>query len=722
MADLHYRTCCLCEAMCGVQIELKDGRITSIRGDEDDPFSKGYICPKATALQDLHEDPDRLRRPVRKKGNDWEEISWEEALSETAHRIHEIQEKHGRDALGLYVGNPNVHNLSTVMLAPLFLKTIRTKNRFSATSVDQLPHMLASYLMFGHQLLLGVPDIDRTDYMVIMGGNPLASNGSLMTAPGVRDRLKAIQSRSGRFVVIDPRRSETARIADEHHFIRPGTDALFLLAFVNEIFKIGPRLREFEGRSKGLQDLKEIAARYPASRCAGITGVSVEDIQRLAKEFMEAPSAAFYGRVGAHTQEFGGLVAWLIHCINVISGNLNRPGGTMFTLPAVDILQPLGGLGLGAGSFGRWKSRVRGMREFGGELPVSVLAEEILTEGPGRIRAMLTSAGNPVLSTPNGRQVERALGKLDFLVCLDMYINETTAHADIILPPVSPLERAHYDLALSLVSVRNQAKFSLPLFEPAPDARADGEILLDLVERIERLRGGRLSTGRLRAKALQALGVERLLDLGLRTGPYGGALGLRGISLSRLKKEPHGFDLGPLTPIKPGRLPYDREHIDLVPGDFVQDLKRLDAKLLDEGASQTKMILIGRRQLRSNNSWMHNSERLMRGKDRCTLMMHPSDAERLGLASAERVVVTSPVGEVDAPLEITDEVMPGVVSLPHGFGHAKKGVRLRVAQEKPGVSVNDLTDDQLIDELSGNAALSGVHVNVSRAKAIQAAE
>ncbi len=709
--------------MCGLQIELHDGQITSIRGDEADPFSKGYICPKATALQDLHEDPDRLRQPVRRNGTGWQKISWDEALDETASRLHEIQEKHGRDAVGIYVGNPNVHNLSTVMLAPLFLKTLRTKNRFSATSVDQLPHMLASYLMFGHQFLFAVPDIDRTDYMVILGGNPLASNGSLMTAPGVRDRLKAIQKRGGRFIVIDPRRSETAKIADEHHFIRPGTDALFLLGLLNEMFKIGARLREFEGRAQGLGELKEIAARFPSQRSEQITGISATETARLAKEFMNAPSAAFYGRLGAHTQEFGGLTAWLIHCINVVSGNLNRPGGTMFTLPAVDILQPLGGLGLGAGSFGRWKSRVRGKREFGGELPVGVLAEEILTEGPGQIRALLTSAGNPVLSTPNGRQVERALGKLDFMVSLDMYINESTVHADIILPPISPLEREHYDLALNLVSVRNTSKYSLPLFKPAKDARTDGQVLLALVERIERLRGGALSKGRLRAKALQKIGVERLLDLGLRFGPYGRAAGLGGgVSVSKLKKNPHGIDLGPLTPLEPGRLPYRREHIDLAPKDFVQDLERLEKRHLAKDGSARDIILIGRRQLRSNNSWMHNSARLMRGKDRCTLMMNPTDAERLGLAGAERVVVASSVGEVDAPPEITDEVMPGVVSLPHGFGHGREGVQLSVAREKPGVSVNDLTDDQLLDELSGNAALSGVSVKVRRAEAIQAAE
>lgn len=711
----HYRTCHLCEAMCGVEITLDGDRIHSIRGDEDDPFSQGHICPKGPALKDLHEDPDRLRRPIRRRGNDWEEIDWPTAFDEVAERIYGIQRRNGNDAVGLYVGNPNAHNLPSMLFAPMLLRGLRTRNRFSATSVDQLPHMFANFHMLGHQLLFPIPDLDRTDHLIILGANPMASNGSIMTAPDIRRRIREIRER-GKVVVIDPRRTETARVADEHVFLRPGTDAWLLLGMLHVIFDEGlQRLGRLADFTDGVDAIAAIAKEYPPERAAKQSGVDPETIRTLARELATTERAVLYGRIGTCVQEFGGLAAWLVNVVNVVTGHFDRPGGAMFTTPAVDVIKAAGGVGIGRGSFGRWKSRVRGLPEFGGELPVATLAEEILTEGPGRIRAMITMAGNPVLSTPNGRQLDEAFASLEHMVSIDFYLNETTRHAHVILPPVSPLERPHYDLVFHAVAVRNTANYSPPLFEPPEHGKHDGEIVLEILQRLEGLRGGRLSRRALEARAFKRLGVERILDAGLRAGPYGAgiagfkpkSLGPKGkLTLDVLKEDPHGVDLGPLMPALPERLPEGR--IQLAPAVLVNDLGRLR----ESEQREPSLVLIGRRQLRTCNSWMHNVPHLMKGKDRCTLMMHPKDAEAHGVAREARVKVQSRVGAVEVPLEVTDDIMEGVVSLPHGFGHGRRGVKLGVASEKPGESVNDLTDHEGIDELTGNAILNGVPVEV----------
>lgn len=722
----HYRTCNLCEAMCGVEVEIDGEHIVSIRGDERDVFSRGHVCPKATALKDLYDDPDRLKQPVRRVGDRWEPMSWDDAFTEVVNRVQKIQEEHGRDSVGVYLGNPNAHNFGTMVFGPPFLRALGSKNRFSATSCDQLPLMLASYFMFGHQLLFPVPDVDRTDFMMLIGANPLASNGSIMAAPGIKKRLEGISKRGGKVVVVDPRRCETARIADEHVFIQPGTDALFLLGLLHEVCATGIDLGRISDSVKNADRILEIAKAYPPAQSEAITGVPAETVKRLARELRAAPKAVLYGRVGACTQEFGGLCMWLINVLNAVTGNLDEPGGSMFSSPAIDVLGSVGGFGAGRGSYGRWRSRVRGLPEFGGELPSSTLAEEMLTEGEGRIRAMITIAGNPVLSTPNGGQLDRGFAALDFAVSIDFFINETSRHADIILPPVSPIQRSHYDLALYLTGVRNVTKYS-----PAPFKQKDGElddwqILTELSCRLAALRHGKLSKQYLTARATQKAGPERVLDLGLRLGPYGKRLNPfgTGLSLGKLKKNPHGIDLGPLQSTVPGVLPEQHGPVDLAPDLFVDDLERLRARFLKTGAAtaEGQLLLIGRRQLRSNNSWMHNSQRLMKGKPRCTLMIHPDDAERLGLRPGDDVTVSSRVGQVTAPAEITGDMMPGVVSLPHGFGHGRDGVQLSVATAKPGVSINDLTDDQLIDVLSGNAAFSGVPVTLKAVAQAAAAE
>lgn len=731
----HYRTCNLCEAMCGLEIQVEGDHIVSIRGDKNDPFSFGHICPKAVALQDIYHDPDRLKQPMRRTADGWQPIGWEEAFEEVVNQIQRIQAQYGRHAVGIYQGNPNVHNVGSILYGPTFTRALRTKNRFSATSVDQLPHHVAAYWMFGHYLLMPVPDIDRTQFWLILGANPVVSNGSLMTAAGVERRLKKIQKRGGKVVVVDPRRTETAVLADQHLFIRPGSDAFLLLAMLHTVFAedlaAAGRLMGFVD---GWEQLPQLVAEFTPEVAAEVTGIAAEEIRQLTRAFCAAESAVCYGRIGVSTQAFGGLCHWLINTLNLVTGNFDRPGGAMFTQPAFDVVALTGLLG-GTGSYGRWRSRVRGLPEVAGELPVAVLAEEILTPGEGQIKAMITVAGNPVLSTPNGVQLDRALAGLEFMVAIDIYINETTRHAHIILPPTTGLETDHYDLIFHLFAVRNSTKYSPALFPLAEGAKHDWQIFQALRHRLE---GSPVIT-RQTAKYdfLKRLPPHKVVDLALRLGPYGknraqisgetaelDGVAPDGLKLPRLKRAVHGIDLGPLRPCLPGRLFTANKRIQLAPDLLVADLQRLKQFYVkpetDEpstGAGQTwkperSLLLIGRRQLRSNNSWMHNSLRLVRGKTQCTLLIHPEDAAARHIVDGQEVVVCSRIGRISLPAEVTEEMMPGVVSIPHGWGHGRPGVKLETAVRHPGASINDLTDEQLIDELTGNAAFSGVWVTV----------
>jgi anaerobic selenocysteine-containing dehydrogenase len=710
----HFRTCHLCEAMCGVAIEVKDGVIAEIRGDHDDVFSRGHICPKAVALKDVHEDPDRLRRPLRRTGSTWQEIGWDEALDEAAQRLCAVQKAHGRNAVALYQGNPNVHNYGAALYGQLLARSLGSRSLYSATSVDQLPHMLASLLMFGHQFLFPVPDLDRTDHLLMLGANPLASNGSLMSAGGGKPRLDALRRRGGRLVVVDPRRTETAAIADLHVPIRPGTDAALLLAILHVLHaeKL-TRPGRLAGFTDGLDALAELSRAWPPQRVAAATGVPADTIERLARELAAAPRAVCYGRVGVSTQEFGGLACWLIVAINLVTGNLDREGGAMFPLPAVDLAALTDRIGL-RGHFDKGRSRVSGRPEFGGEWPAGVLAEEIETPGEGQVRALVCSAGNPVLSTPNGARLERSLAGLDFLLSIDIYLNETSRHAHLVLPPTFALEHDHYDLIFHALAVRDTAKYSEPLFDPGPDARHDWQILGGLARRIDQLKGRYGWRSRLTHAALSHLGPSGLLGLLLRTGPHGAGLFGSGLTLGRLRKAPHGIDLGPLRPAFPRRIFTKDRRIDAAPARLLADVPRLEAALARHDGS---LQLIGRRDVRSNNSWMHNSERLVKGRDRCTLQMSPLDAAARALTPGDRVRVTSRVGTVEAGVEIADAMMPGVVCLPHGWGHGREGTRLRVANGRPGVSINDVTDDQRVDDLCGTAAFSATPVEVTRSPA-----
>jgi len=721
----HIRNCHLCEAMCGVVIETDGNTVVSVKGDFDDPFSRGHICPKAPALAELHSDPDRLKGPLKRVGDDFEPIAWETALDEIADNLTAIQRTYGRNTVATYLGNPTVHNHGSTLLAPVFVHTLHSKSRYSATSVDQLPHQLASWAMMGHQLLLAVPDIDRTNFILMIGANPMASNCSLMTAPDFKGRLRALHARGGRLIVVDPRRTETAKVADEHLFIRPGSDALFLLALANVIFATSTvRLGHLEPFVRNLDTLRQAVTEFTPERVAGATGIDAATIHRIATEVAAADRGVVYARLGASTQAFGGICQWLVPALNIVTGNFDREGGAMFTHPAVDVLGAAKLAGIGRGSLGRWKSRVRQLPEANGELPAATLAEDILTPGEGKLRALVVMAGNPALSTPNGRQMDKALGELDLMVSIDCYLNESSRHAHYILPPASPLTRSHYDVALTLLSVRNVAKWSPPIFEPPADSRHDWQILLGLAERIERrkplspLRRASLATWR-------RLGPDGIVDLLLRIGPYGrfgrgtiAGLMRAGLSLAQLQQHPHGIDLGPLKPALPGRLMKDRRYIDLAPAIFIADLARLrdHLKSLSEHTPKDgELLLIGRRHLRSNNSWMHNAPRLAAGKPRCTLIVNPADATQLGLADGTKARVTSQRGEVEVAVEVSDDMMPGVVSLPHGFGHRGPNVRLAVAgrADHAGVSMNDLTDERDVDALCGTAVLTGVPVRVA---------
>ncbi|AUG06145.1 molybdopterin oxidoreductase family protein [Pseudomonas sp. S09G 359] len=698
---LHHRACHLCEAICGLTLETTradDGSlaITSIKGDALDTFSRGHICPKAVALQDIQNDPDRLHQPMLRVGSEWQPIAWDEAFALVAERLAGIQARHGQNAVAVYQGNPSVHNYGLMTHSNYFLGQLKTRNRFSATSVDQLPHHLTSHLMYGHGLLLPIPDIDHTDFMLILGGNPLASNGSIMTVPDVEKRLKAIQARGGRVVVVDPRRSETAAMADQHLFVRPGGDAALLFGLLNTLFSEN-LTRNSHLPVVGLEDVRRAISGFTAEAMSRQCAVPAEQIRQLARDFAAADKAVCYGRMGVSTQAFGTLCHWLVQLINLVTGNLDRVGGALCTTPAVDLVASTGG-----GHFNRWQSRVSGRPEYGGELPVSALAEEMLTEGEGQIRALVTVAGNPVLSTPNGRQLEQALDGLEFMVSIDLYINETTRYADLILPSTSALENDHYDTTFNMFAVRNVTRFNRAILPKPAGALHDWEIFVGLAKAFA------VQTG---ATLKPTMPPAQMIDFGLRAGTYGEA-STHKLSVAMLADHPHGVDLGPLKPNLAARLKTADGNVQAAPAVILADLARFAAQPVPVA---DELLLIGRRHVRSNNSWMHNYHRLVKGKPRHQLLMHPDDLARRQLSDGQRVRVSSRIGMIEVEVLASLDMMPGVVSLPHGWGHGRPGVQMTIASGQPGASANDLTDERQLDELSGNAALNGVPVQVAAA-------
>lgn len=736
----HVKTCPLCEATCGLEITVTDGAVARIRGDRDDVFSHGFICPKGSTLKQLHEDPDRLRRPLIKRDGVHVEVTWDEAYREIERRLLPLRGTHGADAVGVYLGNPNAHTISGAVFTRPLLQALGTRNLFSASTVDQMPRHVSSGYLFGNPGAMAVPDLDRTDYLLMLGADPLESNGSLCTAPDFPGRLAAIGRRGGRVVVVDPRRSRTAEIADEHLAIRPGTDALWLFALIHEtIARHGITLGACAGMVDGVEDLAELVAPFTAESVAGHCDIPAATTRRLADEFATAPSAVAYTRIGAHTVAFGTLGSWAGDVLTLVTGNLDRAGGAMWPTPCHGRPHVPGAPTRGRGfRTGRWTSRVSGHPEVRGELPVAVLAEEIEHEGPGQIRALLTIAGNPARSTPDSARLVAALDRLEFMVSVDIYLNETTRHADVILPAPSALEKSHFDFAFYGLSVRNVANYSPPVFPPAgpPEheilsrlalivngqgRHADPELVYGLVtaqltHQAVQLEGGPLHASNaedLLAQVEHLPAPERVIDLMVRSGPFGDHFGESpgGLSMAELVAHPHGIDLGPMVPRLAEILRTTSGRVELTPEPVVEDVARL-AAVLDRDPGDG-LVLVGRRHLRSNNSWMHNVNVLVKGRPRCTLLVHPDDAVRLGLDHGGHATVTSAVGQVVAPVEVTDAIRPGVVSLPHGWGHDEPGTRMAVAGGHAGVNSNVLTDGSVLDPLSGNCALNAIPVDVA---------
>lgn len=733
-----FRTCPLCEATCGLALEVdhEAHTVTKVRGDAEDVFSHGFLCPKGVSIKELHDDPDRVRTPlIRQADGSFAEATWDEAFALIADRLPAVAARGGKDAIAAYIGNPAAHSLAFLLYGKVLLKALGTRNIFSASTVDQYPKQAASALMFGTGTTIAIPDLDRTDFLLCLGANPLASNGSLMTAPDARGRLRAIRSRGGRIVVVDPRRSRTAAEADQHLAIRPGTDALLLMALLNVIFAEGlDALGGVAEHVDGLEEVRAFAADFPPEAVAVACGLDADEIRDVARAFAGAGSAVAYGRIGTTTQAFGTTASWLIDVLNCVTGNLDRAGGAMFPLPSTGLQNSKGEPGRGRGAkFGRWASRVRGLGEVFGELPAAALAEEIDTPGDGQVRALITVAGNPVLSTPNSDRLAAALDQLEFMVSLDIYVNETTRHADVILPAPSPLEKAHFDFVFQGFAVRNYANYSPPVLARPEGLPDEWETVLRLVgvatgqgpdadiaaidefvlrAAIGREVGDAFSPWHGRdveacvAELEPRVGTARLIDMMLRTGPYG-------LTLSDLETQPHGIDLGPLEPRMPGVLRTPSGRIELAPPALADDVARLHGALVEHTENVDGIVLIGRRDLRSNNSWMHNLPLLVRGPERCTLHVHPDDAARLGLEDGAPAAISSRVGSVTAPVEVTGDIRPGVVSLPHGWGHDHAGTAMSTAQAHAGVNSNILTDEAAIEPLTGTAVLNGIPVTVA---------
>ena len=744
MADrsLHYRTCPLCEATCGLEVAVEGDAVVRIRGDRDDVFSHGFICPKGSTLKQLHEDPDRLRSPLIKRDGRHVEVSWDEAFAELERRLLPVLEEHGREAAAVYLGNPNVHNHALTIYGRALIMTLGTKSVYSASTVDQMPRHVSSGFLYGDPLAFPLPDLDRTDYLLMLGANPYESNGSLATAPDFPGRLKAIRERGGRLVVIDPRRTKTAKAADEHLMIRPGSDAAWLAALAQVLFDEDLVDTGAAGEHlDGVDEVRRLVAPFTPEAVEHATWISPEVTRRIARELAAAPTAAVYGRIGTNTVPFGTLASWLTDVVTILTGNLDQPGGMMWAHPAH---LPPHKIGPGRGFVtGRRTTRVSGRPEVKGEFPVAALPEEIETPGPGKIRVLVTVAGNPARSIPDSDRTDAALASLDVMVSIDPYLNETTRHADVILPPPSALARSHYDLAFYGQAIRNIANYSPALFDAdgpreediiarlalvvsGQGADGDPQLIHDLV--LDNVLQAAVKPGRplegqdvdeLRAELGGRSPADRVLEAMLRSGWAGDHFGARpeGLSMELLEANPHGIDLGPLTPQLPGLLRTTSGKIELAATPLADDVERL-AHWLDEvsdGTTPNSAVLVGRRHVRSNNSWMHNVNVLVKGRERCTLQVHPGDAEAWGLTDGGQARITSAAGSVVAPVEVTDDIARSVVSLPHGWGHDAPGTRLNVAARRPGVNSNVLTDGSIIDPLSGNAVLNGIPVEVTPA-------
>ena len=728
----HLYTCPLCEAMCGLEIQVSDGRVESIRGNQDDVWSRGHLCPKGASLGAIHEDPDRIRTPMIKVDGQWQEVSWDAAFRRCTELLAPVIAQHGISAVTCYTGNPLAHSFSLGRYTGVLLGMSGIPVSYSPGTIDQWPKNLSSHLMYGNWWGFPVPDIERTDLLVVMGANPAASQGSLLAAPDVMGILADIDT----VIVIDPVRTATAAKADEWLPITPGTDAALLLAVVHTLFDENlVNLGGLADHIDGVETLRAAAVDWTPERVAPVTGIDAERIKQLARQLAGTQRAVVYGRIGLCNQEFGSLASWLVDVVNILTGHFDTPGGAMFPRPAVWTVtaQPQPGLEGGLPEFGRWQTRVRGAKEVLGQVPVSCLAEEIETLGDGQIRALITVAGNPVLSTPQGDRLDELLPGLDAMISVDLWLNETTRHADVILPGLSPLEQPHHDDLILAFAINSIANYSAPVFAPDdPDRPEEWEILVRLTGLCAGMPAEDVDVAAIDDGFFDYLcftqgldgaevrshythgGPERILDLTLRTGPFGDRYGENpdGLSLAKLKEQPNGINFGPMVSQVPEILNTPDKKIRLAPQYLLDDIPRLARRLERE---PDELVLVSRRHLRSNNSWLHNVSALMKGRDRCTLLMHPEDAASRGVSGGDHVTVASSAGRIEVPVELTNAIKPGVVSMPHGWGHGKPGTRMAVANGSPGVNTNILSPPTFLDEPSGNGALNGIPVTVAPA-------
>lgn len=747
--ETTHRICSFCEATCGLELEVdrETRTLVSVRGNKDDVFSSGYVCPKAVAMKDLDEDPDRLRQPLVRRGGNLEPATWDEAFAEVKRRIRPIIEEHGGGGVGLYIGNPTAHKPSLSLASGALMRALGTPHMYSASTLDQMPRHVSAGLLYGSWTSIPVPDIDRTDLIVIVGGNPMVSNGSMWTVPNFRGRHLELKKRGGRMIIVDPKRTQSAKAADQHLAIRPGTDVFFLFSILATLFDedlVAPR--HLESYLANVDLLKEAVADYLPEQTAEATGLEPAVVRQLARDLSKTDRAVLYARIGTTVTEFGSSANWAVDAINTLCGNLDVPGGAMWPkAPAFQFNSGPGrednGEGKGVRS-GRRKSRVRGAPEVMGEFPAVCLAEEIETPGEGQIRALFTTAGNPALSAPNGKRLARALDSLDFMVSTDIYLNETTRHADVILPGQAQLEDFHFPIPFQAMSVRNVARFSPAVFDIEEGRPEEWQIMYQLgliisgldettsVEDYDNMVIANQVKSALKThpqlegfsfedimSALEArTGPERQIDLGLRTGPYGDFFGVvpGGLSLQKLLDNPNGVDLGPLEPRLPGVLSTPGGKISLMPEQIAGDLARISSGLARASdAAARGLLMVGRRNTRTNNSWMHNLPTLAKGKFKGALEISPVDAKERGLVSGDIARVENKSGSVEVEVDVTEDMSPGTVSLPHGFGHAMENTNMSVAAKNPGVNSNLLASDQAVDPLSGTAILNAIPVEVS---------
>ena len=662
-------------------------------------------------MEEVVNDHDRVLKPLRRKRDgSFEEVSWESALSDISARLSDVLDEHGKESVAWYMGNPGAFSYSHTLWAKGFLDAIGSPHYYTAGSQDVNNRFAASALLYGSPLVVPIPDLRRTDFLLMVGANPLVSHGSVLSAPRVREQLLGLEKRGGRVVVVDPRRSETAK-QFEHLPIRPDADAWLLLSLLQVVLDEGLADRGWLAEhAKGADELERLVAGHSPEDTESRTGVPADRARELARAFAEAPSAAAYGRTGSCLGRFGTLVSFLLDALNAVTGNLDSPGGAVFGRPPIALDDVAERVGLA--SYGKTRARFGDFPDVIGNLPASLLPREIETPGARQVKAMFVSAGNPVLSVPDGDAMERALGKLDLMVALDFYVNETTKHADYVLPTTTLYERDDVPIAFLGFFSQPFIQTTERVIEPRGESRQEWEIIDDLSRRMG-LAPYSIPALRAAAKLGFRPTPQRLVDLLLRTGPKGDLFGARrgGLSLDELRKHPHGLLLGEEieTGVLGDKVRHKGSRVHLAPPEIVEEMTRAESSNGDDPAYPLR--LIGLRELRSHNSWMHNAPMLMRGGRVQALRVHPDDAAACGLEDGGEVSVESKSGAVTVPVKVTDEMMPGAVALPHGWGH-RGGWKL--ANEHAGANVNLLasSDPEDLERLAGMAHLNGIPVRL----------